>query len=201
MRFWRWTRPLRPARAEPREGAYQRYDAYSKLLDRNARWIEVADTKAAVILGVIIATFPVLIAPAFSAVRTLIGVIPAHPQWWAYLPLLAFMTLCAVFTVVALKTFIWVLKTLKPRLSSPRKPSLVYFGDIARAPWEEWSTRTRALPPEDLAHEVLEQVHVTACIAEVKHKCVQRAVNSALHVVLLGCALYVISQFIIQVIR
>ncbi len=180
-----------PARAED---SYQRYDAYSKLLDRNGHWIEVADTKAAIVLAFLIAVFPTLMAPILPAAGRLIGGISRHAGFWVQLPTMGFITLLAAFLAFALYTLVHVLLALTPRLKRAWKPSLVFFGDVAAMECEKWQQLMLARDPNGLATEVLEQVYATACIADQKHRYVRRAIRGVLGTVLLGLVLYVLSQ-------
>ncbi len=192
MRLWPWTRPPQPAQGNQN---YEQYHAYSQLLDRNGQWIGVADTKAGVILGFLVATFPLLTAPALPAVQKVVMAIPHNANFWAYLPVAGFIALLVLFLVAALVTLVRVLMTLSPRLTRQGKSSLIFFGDIAGQEYRQWQQHMLALDPQMLALEVLEQVYTTASIADRKHKHVRQAIRALIVTILLGLALYVLSQF------
>lgn len=180
----------------PADEGYARYEAYSKLLDRNGRWVEVADTKAAVILGFVIATFPALMAPALPAARRLVAAVPPHADLWAHIPAAAFLGLIIAYISAAFYTLADVLLVLRPRLTLRWKAGLIYFGDIAALDYEAWRQRMMVLAPAALADEVLEQVYATAHIAHRKHQYVRHAIRVLLVTVALGVALYAISQLV-----
>jgi Pycsar effector protein len=188
MRLWPWTRPAQPAQVEQN---YEQYHAYSQLLDRNGQWIGVADTKTGVILGFLVATFPLLTAPALSAVQEVGKDIPHNANFWGYLPVAGLIALFVLFLVAALFTLVRVLMTLSPRLTRQGKPGLIFFGDVARQDYKQWQQRMLALDPHTLALQILEQVYATAAIADRKH--VRQAIRALIVTILLGLALYVLS--------
>ncbi len=192
MRFWHWMHPSEPAQAKQ---GYEQYSAYSQLLDRNGQWIGIADTKAGVILGFLVAVFPVLVLPALPVVQKVVKAIPHAAKFWAYLPAIGFIVLLVLFLVAALITLFQVLMTLVPRLTRQGKPGLIFFSDIAGLRYEQWRQCMLELDPQMLALQVLEQVYATAYIADLKHKHVRRAIRALLVTVFIGLALYVLSQF------
>lgn len=198
MRFLRSIHPRKPAQADD---AYQRYDAYSKLLDRNGRWIEVADTKAAVVLGFLIAVFPLFFAPAVPAVRRLTLAIPRNADFWHHVPAACFIALISAFAMAAVCTLVSVLRVLTPRLTKwsrrKRRKSLLFFGDVAEMESMVWQEKLLTFGFGSLAEQVLEQVYVTARIADRKHRLARIAVHSLLATVFLGLAVYVIGQLIV----
>ncbi len=175
---------------------YEQYSAYSQLLDRNGQWIGIADTKAGVILGFLMASFPVLAAPALPVVQKVVKTIPHNANFWAYLPVAGFIALFVLYFVAALVTLLRVLMTLTPRLTRQGKPGLLFFGDIAGQEYKQWQQHMFALDPQTLTLQVLEQVYVTACIADDKHRHVRQAIRAMIMTVLLGLALYVLSQLV-----
>src|SRR5258708_5135656 len=82
MRLWPWKHVPKPVQDNQ---DYEQYTAYSQLLDRNGQWIGVADTKAGVILGFLVAAFPVLAAPALPVVQKVVKAISRNANFWAYL--------------------------------------------------------------------------------------------------------------------
>jgi len=173
---------------------YEQYDAYSQLLNRNGQWIGVADTKAGAILAFLVVAFPVFAAPAFSVVRKVIKAVPHNATFWEHLPAAGIIALFALFLIAALVTLLRVLMTLTPRLTRQGKPGLIFFGDITCQEYNQWLQRILALDPQMLAHQILEQVYITACIADRKHKYVRQAIRVLIVTILLGFALYVLSQ-------
>lgn len=194
MRLWPWMHP--PKRVQSNQEDYARYTAYSQLLDRTGQWISIADTKAGVILGFLLATFPVLAAPALSVAQKVVKTIPHNASFWAYLPATGFIALLVLFLVAALITLLRILMTLSPRLTRQGKPSLIFFGDIASQDYTQWEQRMLTLDPHMLAQQVLEQVYATACIAALKHKHVRQAIRAMFITLLLGIGLYIVSQII-----
>ena len=196
MRLLPWISP--PKSLQDNEN-YEQYNAYSQLLDRNGQWIGVADTKAGVILGFLVATFPVLAAPTLPAMQKTVKAIPRNANFWTYLPTASLIALLALllvlFLVAALVTLLRVLMTLTPRLTRQEKPGLIFFSDIAGQKYKEWQQRMLALDSQMLTLQVLEQIYATACIADRKHKHVRQAIRALIASVLLGLAMYVLSHF------
>ena len=60
--------------------------------------------------------------------------------------------------------------------------------------YKQWQQRVLALDPQMLALQVLDQVYVTVYIASRKHKHVRQAIRALIVTILLGLALYVLSQ-------
>ena len=193
MRLWPWTRQPKPVQVDQN---YEQYSAYSQLLDRNGQWIGIADTKAGVILGFLVASFPVLAAPALPVVQKVVKNIPHNANFWAYLPAAGFIALFVLYFVAALVTLLRVLMTLTPRLTRQGKSGLLFFSDIAGQEYKQWQQGMIALDPQTLTLQVLEQVYVTACIADDKHRHVRQAIRTMILTVLLGLALYVLSQLV-----
>lgn len=200
MRLWPWTRQSPPVQVDrtpvQADQDYEQYNAYSQLLDRNGQWIGVADTKAGVVLGFLVAAFPVLAAPSLPVVQKVVKIIPHNANFWAHLPAAGFIALLLLFLVAAFVTLYRVLMTLTPRLTRQEKPGLIFFGDAANQEYKQWQQRMLALDPQMLALQVLEQVYATAYIAAHKHKHVRHAIRALLVTVLLGLVLYVLSQLI-----
>ncbi len=198
MRLWPWTRQPKPVQVNQNSAQvnqdYERYNAYSQLLDRNGQWIGVADAKAGVILGFLVAAFPVLAAPSFPVVQEVVKAIPHNANFWAYLPAAGFIALLFLFLTAALVTLLRVLMTLTPRLTRQEKPGFIFFGDAAGQEYKQWQQCMLALDPQMLALQVLEQVYATAYIAAHKHKHVRHALRALLMTILLGLVLYVLSQ-------
>jgi hypothetical protein len=198
MRLWSWTRRPQPTHASQNavqaHQDYEQYHAYSQLLDRNGQWIGVADTKAGAILAFLVVAFPVFAAPAFPAVQKIMKAVPRNATFWAHLPAAGIIALFALFLIAALVTLFRVLTTLTPRLTRQGKPGLIFFGDITGQEYNQWQQRILTLDPQMLAHQVLEQVYATACIADRKHKHVRQAIRTLIVTILLGFALYVFSQ-------
>lgn len=193
MRLWNWMHVPKTAQDDQ---SYELYDVYSKLLDRNGQWIGVADAKAAVILVFLVAIFPVLAVPVLLITQISIRTIPHNARFWVYLPLVGSIILLTLFLITAFITFHHVLKTLKPRLTRQRKPSLIFFGDIANLEYGQWQECIVKLDPHMLALQVSEQVYATAEIAHYKHRHVQQAIFALLLALIFGLELSALSKFI-----
>lgn len=199
MRLWPWTRKPQPSPTKQSAGQaeqdYERYNAYSQLLDRNGQWISVADTKAGAILAFLVVIFPIFAPSAFSAMRKAMNAIPRQAIFWEYLPIAGIALLLAVFFMAVLLTLFRVLMALIPRLTRQGKSGLIFFGDIAALEYDQWLHRMLTLDPQTLTSQILEQVYTTACIASRKHKYVSQAILTLVIVVFLGFALYMLNQF------
>ena len=198
MRLWHWmhTKPGEISQA-PDKQDYERYNAYSQLLDRNTQWIGAADTKAGAILAFVVVIFPLLATPALSSVQKLAS--EAFTQTihiWAYLSAAVFIALLVIFLVTTLLTLLQALMALSPRLTRPGKPGFIFFGDIARQEYTRWQQSLLTLDAHTLALQVLEQVYATAYIADRKHTHVRRAIHTLIITILTGLMLYVLSQFV-----
>lgn len=191
MRLWHWTQPPKPVQSEQ---SYDQYNAYSQLLDRNGQWIAVADTKAGVILGFLVAVFPVLIAPVLLTMPKQVEILLSrNAHTWTYVRSGSFIVLLVLFFITALITLIRVLMTLMPKLTRQRQPGLIFFGDTICKDYTQWQQSMLALDTRMLAEQVLEQIYTTASIAAYKHKYVRQAIHTLSATVILGLVLYVLS--------
>lgn len=194
MRLLPW---IRPSKFVQTNQDYEHYTAYSQLLDRNGQWIGIADTKAGVILGLLVAVFPVLVAPALPLVQKLVkALLPGNASIWTLVQAGGFLALLVLFLTAALITLIRVLMTLTPRLTRQRKPGLIFFGDTISQTYSQWQQSMLGLDSHMLAQQVLEQIYTTAYIATLKHKHVRKAIHALSITVCLGLALYVISLIV-----
>lgn len=120
--------------------------------------------------------------------------IPRNAPFWMYVPAVGVIVLIVLFLVAALLTLVHALMALTPRLARQGKPSLIFFGEVASQEYKQWQQQMLALDPQMLVLQVLEQIYVTACIADRKHRHVRLATRALVVTILLGLVLYILSQ-------
>lgn len=109
----------------------QRTDFLSKLLDRNGRWIEVADAKAGVVLAFATAALKELIAPQLADARTLLASLQRSGAWrQVWLPYV-FLLFLVLTTILVLCAAYHAFKAINPTLTRRRPRGHIFFGDIA----------------------------------------------------------------------
>lgn len=155
-----------------------RHQLLSDLLDRNGRWIEVADAKAAVVLVFVTAVAGALVAPTTESVQHFQRALCDEPTIgdWAGASLLSLLVLLAGAPSI-LAT--WnAFKALIPDTKRYEDSGHLFFGDVARADLPEWYRWMRQATEQDVEKELAEQVHATARIALNKHRHVNQAIRA-----------------------
>jgi hypothetical protein len=184
---WRSTKPD-ANRDDP-----NRYEFLTKLLDRNARWIEVADAKAGAVLVFTSAGVKALATPVVTAVQR----VTAQPLVGLTVIVgalsVVFLLLVAVAAVSSLVALISCFLILNPRLARPRQPGSIYFGDIAHRDLVDVEKKMALLTGEEINADLVEQVYTTSHIALQKHRHVRRAITSVFCATGSGLLLYLLS--------
>ncbi len=170
-----------------------RYQLLTDLLNRNTRWVEVADTKAAAVLFFVGAIIRVIADPVIGSA----GDIDWAEVWRlnsasAVVGTLFLITGVAI-TGAALWTVYHAFRTLLPRVVHQRGRGRMFFADIAERDAEEWEQSILGASPGDLVTDLIRQVHATSTIAARKHKHVRQAIVGVLAVLLLAPLLYTLS--------
>lgn len=185
--------PNGPEVAKPQPN---RFEALSKVLDRNGRWIEVADAKAGVVLVFTTAVLRELVGPSIRALRTLATALSSPVSMPTIVLFCLFVSTLLVVTITALRAVFHAFGVLNPKLTRGRQPGHIFFGDIAQQDFAKYQQQMATIQSEDLEEEVIEQIHTTACIARVKHEHVGRAVRSVFLIIPFGLLLYVLSLYV-----
>jgi hypothetical protein len=196
MRLFSNSTKRQPARPEAAPSPPSRSDALSKVLDRNGRWVEVADAKAGVILVFTTAVLKELVAPSIRTMRAL-GTTFTPPLAtrtgvvaWIFLILLLLVATTAVLALF------YAFRVLSPRTQRKRPPGHIFFADVARQDFATYEREMQAISMAELEQEVIEQIYSIADVAQVKHRYVRRAVVSVFLVIPLGLLLYVLSLYV-----
>ena len=141
-------------------------------LNRNIDFIRQADTKAAFIATVLIASAGYLLASLDIKANIQSG-------WF-----IALSIACATsFLVTSYFIVMGIHPTIKEKIA---KPSLIYYGAIAVMDLETFKRKRRKLDEDKLEDFVLDQIYVTSVIANSKMKSVQRAFYAVLAFVVLS---------------
>lgn len=149
----------------------------SNLLDRNGRWIEVADAKSAVVI-VFASTYSGIVAvPAVIAWTDIQGSTTVAEGLVACALIGGYAVLCIASALVTMYTLSKAFNALRPRLDRGLRQGLLAFNDIAATDRETWTRAVRELASDELIDQLAEQVHTTALIAASKHEHLQRAIR------------------------
>ena len=165
----------------------------SELLNRNTRWVEVADTKAAAVLFFVGAIVRVIADPVMSSASDI-----DWSEVWALNSGVAavgisFLIAAGGIVFAALWTVYHAFRTLLPRVVQQEGRGRMFFADIAERGAEEWEQSILSATPADLIADLLRQVHATSTIATRKHRHVGKAIIGVFAVLLLAPILYMLS--------
>ncbi len=175
----------------------QRTDLFSKLLDRNGRWIEVADTKAGVVLVFATAVLKELIAPQLADARMVLVSLQQSGAWTQVRLPYVFLLFLLITTFFALRAMYHAFKAINPTLTRRQRHGHIFFGDIAKhTDLAAYQRQLLALKAEEVDEQLIEQIHTTAHIALTKHRHVGQAINSIISVIPLGLLLYILGLYV-----
>lgn len=166
------------------------------LLDRNSRWIEVADTKAGAVL--VFATFLLkeVVAPNVVKGRTLLPE-TANPPTWQHLTHSAFFFATLLAAIALIGWAIWsAFKVLDPKLTRKHCSGHLFFADVANEDLAVYQRDLLALTTPEFEMEMTEQIHTNATIANTKHGHVKVAMRCVIVVIPIGFVLYVLGLYL-----
>jgi hypothetical protein len=184
-RFWRSTPP-----------EVDRVQILSDQLERNARWIDAADTKAGAALIFVSATLGLLLKPLASSLEAALeGVQQSHdPKIQVVATVLIATTGIAAYA--GARSILEACRALLPDVRRRGSRGDVFFGDIAIRSRPEWDRRAQALTSRSLLLDLAEQVHTTARIANSKHHRAKSAIHSAGWTIAFGLIAYALGIWI-----
>lgn len=177
--FWPWTRP--------RE---DRHHLLSDLLNRNGRWIEVADAKAAAMLVFVTAVAGFLVEPSFKTAKKLATAQIAIGTTESATTGVVFSLLLLSLIAAAFYTIRHVLMALDPSLARKRAAGYVFFRDIAGRDLADLEKKLLESQSTILERDLVEQIHTTAIIALAKHQHVRKAIRGMSFTVGFGLVVY-----------
>lgn len=183
-RFFGWTE--QPVTAPP-----DRLDFLNKLLDRNGRWIEVADLKAGVVIVFTTALLKELVAPLLRTASSVLS--RPFPDFPGALIPLAFTVLLGLLTAASLHALVLAFLTLFPKISRAAERGSVFFGDISALDLECFKQRILTKPSEAISQDLAEQIHTTARLAGRKYQRVTRSLRSLFVTIVVGLLTYAFS--------
>jgi len=148
--------------------AYTKEDAY-KTLERNISWINSADSKASIMIGVIGFIFggsSSILNP--SRIQSLLD---ANTFW----PLLLGIVI-GVLVLVSLGSFlatiVFLVLVLVGRTTPPTdrpKKNFLFFNDISKSNYPEFASMTSKLTKDEFFDDLNSQIHITSKIATKKY--------------------------------
>lgn len=174
----------------------ERGELLNNILDRNNRWIEVADTKAGAVL--VFATFVLkeIVAPQLAKGRTLLSNVATPPNW-QHLTHAGLFYIGLLSAIVLIGLAIWSsFRTLDPKLSRKHRAGHLFFGDIANEDLAVYQQRLLSLSTAELELEMTEQIHTNADIAKTKHGHVKAAMRCVIVVIPISFVLYVLGLYL-----
>ena len=168
----------------------------NNILDRNNRWIEVADTKAGVVL--LFATFILkeVVAPNLVKGRALLPE-AMNPPTWQHLTHSAcfFATMFAAIALIGWA--IWsAFRVLDPKLTRKHRPGHLFFADVANEDLAVYQRDLLPLTTREFELEMTEQIHTNATIAKTKHGYVKAAIRCVIVVIPISFVLYVLGLYL-----
>lgn len=150
-------------------GAYTKEDAY-KTLDRNISWINSADNKASIMIGVISIIFggsSTILNP--SRIQSLLD---ANTFWslllGAFIGFLVLVSLGFFLATILSLVLVLVARTTPPD-NRPTK-NFLFFNDISKLSFLEFESLTSMLTKDEFFDDLNSQIHITSTIATKKYK-------------------------------
>ncbi len=181
-RFWRSTPDI------------DSFQVLSSLLDRNGRWIEVADAKAGAVLVFVTAVAGVLVEPTTEAGCSLAVALREDPSTAQVIRSAVWTMLVLLAGVPAFRSIGLAFRALTPTLIRDQRPGHLFFGDVATFDHDDWQRWTEDINAVDFQRELAEQVHTTAQIAVAKHRYVNQAIRYVVRFTIpVGILLYAVS--------
>jgi hypothetical protein len=171
------------------------YHVLSDMLNRNTRWVEVADAKAAAVLVFVGAVVRTIADPVSSSVRAISADDLLHPEGFIVVIHSLFLLTTLTACLAALWAVYHAFMTLIPRVSRQPIRGRMFFADIASRDINTWRTAMLSATPADLVDDLLAQVHAASVIASAKHGHTRMAIGGLFGVLALAPVLYLLSQF------
>lgn len=168
--------PPRPSVSEGPVDSSWIIQTQEKALDRISDWIRAADSKTAPILAIDTAMIAAIVSLAARQ--------GAWTQWSGVWIILGSGLLFASLLMVAFAT--------SPQLI-PVKPSLIFFGDVASIPPDQYAARVIARNPSDYLADLNAQCHRNSEIAIRRYRWVRYATLA----LLVGVVPWLVSLFVI----
>ena len=155
------------------KSTYKKEDALNTI-DRNTTWINTADNKSSILLGILSVLFGgtlINLDTEFMQEIILNGTLDKKI-------LALFISLFATILLISvLLTFIFLIAVILSRTSSKiDKPAkrVSYFNDITRYRYEEFTDEIIKIKEEELLQDLISQVYITSSIASKKYKLLSR---------------------------
>ncbi len=146
----------------------ERFGVLSSILDRNGRWIEVADTKANIFLVLATALAGITSAPAVDGACAALALVRAGGAW--RLANAGVYTLVLVALVVALALGLWhAFGTIRARTVRHQRRGFVFFGDVVKSSPQNLEKHLLSQDAAEFNRQVVEQIYATADIADQKY--------------------------------
>ena len=151
------------------EGSHESLGYSHETLVMIQNLISRADTKSEIILvanAILIGILTITPAELLSTFRELIAGTKFLPDSVEAIVVI----ISLVCSVISICIALWA---LRPRLSFEKEDSLLYFGDIAKQPLEQFRTKFEELTPGKIQSEIISQIHANSVIAKHKYACIR----------------------------
>ncbi len=165
-----------PASSRAAEESSWIVQTQERALDRISDWIRAADSKTAPVLAIDTAMIATIVALA------------ARPAAWTQWSVV-WIALGSAFLLASL---LMIAFAVSPQLA-PRKPSLIFFGDIAALPPAEYATRIGGRSPSAYLDDLEAQCHRNSEIAVRRYRWIRYATIA----LLIGVVPWLFSLFLI----
>lgn len=148
------------------------------LLNRNGRWIEVADAKAGVVIVFATALAQQVTGPALGKAALLIPAAYRTARAEEIVAVLVYVLLLTVTAALSGLALLDSFRALTPRLTRKRETRHAYFGDIAASSHDKLVEYFAEASDNEIRHDLIEQVQTTAEIADIKFRRASRAIKA-----------------------
>lgn len=173
----------------------ERLVALSGILDRNGRWIEVADTKANIFLVLATALAGITSAPAVDGTCAALALVRAGGAWRLASASFYFLVLIALVTALALG--LWhAFSTIRARTVRNQRRGFIFFGDVVKSSPQNLEKRLLSQDAAEFNRQVAEQIYATADIADQKYQHLGRCTWWVGWSILFAFIVYVLSMAI-----
>ncbi len=141
----------------------------NNILDRNNRWIEVADTKAGAVLLFTTFILKEIVAPNVVKGHTLLPE-SMNPSTWQHLTHSAFFFATLLVAVALIGWAIWsAFRVLDPKLTRKHRSGHLFFVDVANEDLAVYQQGILSLTTTEFELEMIEQIHTNACPGRLLH--------------------------------
>lgn len=168
----------------------------SESLQRNERWIALADAKAGATLLIIPALTGLFGVPLAQHVREAIDVALDAPNYWALVGSVIYATVVGFAAWAGLESIYHAYRALSPQLKpATSETSVIFFKHITGQSLSSWEKAIEHLDDEQLQLDYARQVYETSRICGEKFDQVTQAMHLGAVFIVLSIIAYIPTAF------